>query len=362
MKAIPTWGYVLGVAALAVVAALVLHSGRIQPGEDDRERMRIPTQGPLTLNEVRSWAYQLQDVEAPGAVDALAASRYDLIIVDPVRTESEPDARNFNTAAAVARLKNSAAQDGVHRKLVLAAINIGEAESWRWYWTWGKDRKTPRPADWPSFILNPDPEAAGGDFPVAFWEKAWKAIVLGGTNGHPGTGFESMLDEALRDGFDGVYLDWVEAFGDERVAEAATKAGIDPVLEMSRFLGEIRQYVRGRNPGFLILQANAADLIAEQPESANAVDGIVQESIWFTGATDADWPDPLGYDQRVEVMETMQIVTDLKAYRAAGKPIFDLEYAVEKAPEAYRLSRKNGFIPYCTRAALNQLSSTPPPE
>ena len=70
----------------------------------------------------------------------------------------------------------------------------------------------------------------------------------------------------------------------------------------------------------------------------------------------------LGYDQRVEVMETMQIVTDLKAYRAAGKPIFDLEYAVEKAPEAYRLSRKNGFIPYCTRAALNQLSSTPPPE
>ena len=369
MKTIPTWGFVVAVTALAVAMAMVFHSART--GADTRRGAPLtPRQGPLPLGDVRSWAYQLQEVEAPGAVDALVASRYDLIVVEPTRTDwSEPETRNFNTASMVTRLKNSAASDGVHRKLVVAVINIGEAETWRWYWTWTKERAakaSPRPADWPAYILEPDPEDTGGDHPVAFWDKAWKMIVMGPPGARPDSGpagvagFQSMLDEVLRDGFDGVYLDWVEAFADERVIEAGAKAGVDTAAEMARFLGEIRQYVRGRNPGFLVLQANATDLIVEHPESAKCIDAIVQESIWFTGATDADWSDPLGYDQPVDVTETMPLVADLKAYRAAGKPVFDLEYAVEKAPEAYRLSRKNGYVPYCTRAALDQLSSTPP--
>jgi len=37
-----------------------------------------PESGPLPLADVKYWAYQIQDVAAPGAVDALVASRYDL--------------------------------------------------------------------------------------------------------------------------------------------------------------------------------------------------------------------------------------------------------------------------------------------
>ena len=320
-------------------------------------------EGPgFALTEVKSWACQRQDLEAQGAVDALVASRYDLLVVDPTRTDSsQPATREFDTAAMVAKLKDSKARDGVHRKLVLACINIGEAEAWRWYWTWTKERASgaKRPADWPSFLLEPNAEDTGDDHPVAFWDPAWKAIVIQG-GGTSGGNYASLLDEALRDGFDGVYLDWVEAYADERVANAAKKAGLDPAAEMVRFLGEIRAFARARNPRFLIVQANGSDLLVDHPDATQQVDAVAQEAIWYSGDTGAEWFEPTGYDQSVDASESDDLLANLKLYQKAGKPVFDLEYAVENAPIAYRLSKSKGLVPYCSRAALNQLSETPP--
>ena len=101
-----------------------------------------PSTPPLPINQVQYWAYQIQTINAPGAVDALAATRYDMLVVEPTRTDfSEPDegepwAKDFDAKAMVTRLKSSPASDGVHRKLVIAYIDIGEAESFRWYWHW----------------------------------------------------------------------------------------------------------------------------------------------------------------------------------------------------------------------------------
>ena len=39
----------------------------------------------------------------------------------------------------VERLKQSSAHDGTHRKLIIAYIDIGEADDWRWYWNWSQE-------------------------------------------------------------------------------------------------------------------------------------------------------------------------------------------------------------------------------
>ena len=352
----------------AIVCACTL---AVFPGCHSGKRVsQAPLQGPLPLTAVRSWAIQIQDVEAQGAVDALMSSRYDLIVVEPTRTDwSDAATKNFDTAGMVAQIKGSTGHDGVHRKLVLASINLGEAEAWRFYWTWSKQRENgaARPADWPAFILEPGAGDTGDDHPVAFWDPAWKAIVFSNSvppgqaanaGLPPGNGYLSLIDEALRDGFDGVYLDWVEAYADERVAAAAQKEGRDPAAEMTTLLAEIRKYATARNPNFLILQGNGSDLILDHPEAANLVDAIVQEGLWYSGATDAEWDEADGHDQPVDAADTEEWIANLKLYRKAGKPVFDLEYAVKNAAAACKKSRANGLVPYCSRAALNQLNDT----
>jgi cysteinyl-tRNA synthetase len=53
-----------------------------------------------------------------------------------------------------------------------------------------------------------------------------------------------MIDEALQDGFDGIYLDWVEAYQNDIIAGQAKKKGLDPAAEMIKFIGEMREYAK----------------------------------------------------------------------------------------------------------------------
>lgn len=323
------------------------------------------TSATIPLTQVRSWAYQIQGLTEPGAIDALASSRYDLLVIEPTRTDvSSPETRSFDTAAAVARLKASPAGDGRHRKLVLAYIDIGQAESWRWYWSWSKDWPpgTPRPSDWPSWILSPDPDGWSGNFVVAFWDPEWQRIVIHGRETSPGSerDFESVLDEVIRDGFDGVYLDWVAAYDDEAVRAAAARDGIDPARAMADFVAAIRAYGEARRPGFLVIQQNAASLIEDAPRIAGLVDAIAQEETWYGGEADCAWDDPAGYDRRQDPEVTAELLRLLDLYRAAGKPVLTVDYALEHADEVYAAAAARGFIPCCSRTALDRLSTTPP--
>jgi cysteinyl-tRNA synthetase len=323
-----------------------------------------PSTEPLPLNEVKFWASQLQETQAPGGADALAASKYDMLVVEPARTEQEYSL--FNTAAMVSQLKASTAHDGVHRKLVIAYVNAGEAENPRWYWKWSQDWKQghSKPADWPSFILKPDPEGWGGNFPVAYWDPAWKQIVITGKNAAPDKwrDYVSVVDETIRDGFDGIYLDWVEGYDDPGIVAAAKQAKVDPAAEMVKFINEIRAYAQKRNPHFLIIVQNGAELIEDAPEIIEAVDALSQEHIWAKGGSDVEWDNPAGYDSPTDPEDTAATLKVLKLFRHHGKPVFNIEYAVTKAPGLYKLSRENGLVPYCSRSGLSQLSTTPPPE
>lgn len=342
-------------------AALLLFGAGCGDSDDGDDSLS----GPPALAEVRFWAYQIQGLEVSGAVATLAASHYDLLVIEPTRTDWASDLQNFDTQAMVARLKESASSDGERRKLVIAYINIGEAEDWRWYWTWstGWTPGAAFPEDWPNFILAPDPDGWGGNFPVAYWSPEWKDIVITGENQGSDSrrNYTSVLDEVIRDGFDGVYLDWVEGYEHDAVVQAAASAGKDPAAEMIALITEIRAHARARAPGFLVIQQNAAELAEGHPELFGAIDAIAQEGVWYDGDATDLWDDPQSYDQPVESDLSDYYIEYLNPYAQAGLPVFNCEYARERAATAYQRSNNAGFIPYCTRTSLSALTTTPPP-
>ncbi|MDI6644560.1 MAG: endo alpha-1,4 polygalactosaminidase [Methanobacteriaceae archaeon] len=319
-------------------------------------RKLLSTNKPLKLSKVKYWAYQLQNIEKPGNIRKLASSKYDLLVIEPTQTVSGDE--KFNTRKVVSYLKKSKAHDGLHRKLVLAYIDIGQAENYRWYWKWSKKRPKgkSKPKDWPSYILAPDSEGWSGNYMVAYWDDQWKDLIIYGNNQktNPYWKYQSMIDEVLRAGFDGVYLDWVEAYENPEVIKAAKKAGKNPKVEMIKFIEEIRHYAKSKNPNFIIIQQNAVSLASGHSKVYSLVDGIAQESVWY------DWNNYKDYDISTNNQLTLEYIKYLNQYIKAGKLVLNCEYALKKAENAYKKSRKRGFIPYCSVKLLDRLSSTPP--
>jgi cysteinyl-tRNA synthetase, unknown class len=329
-----------------------------------------PTPSPVQLNpvplkQVKYWAVQLVGIEKQGMVEKLESSSYELLVVEPTRTNwADPDARDFDTEAMVRKLKNSKVSDGTHRKMVFAYLSIGAAETWRWYWKWSKDipEGGSSPPDWPDFILGRDPNCWEGNYIVAFWDPRWKDIMITGQNqdSSPYGNYHSAIDQVLKDGFDGVYLDWTSAYSVDIVKTRAEKDGVNAAEEMVKFIREIREYAHARNPRFIILQANGFDLHRLQPEVFNVVDAISQQSIWYYGTAHNDWNSPEAADFRNNQDLTDYYLVHLREWKNAGFPVFNLEYAVVHADDAYKKSKAEGFIPYCSRRALSHLTTTPP--
>ncbi len=87
-------------------------------------------------------------------------------------------------------------------RLVLAYLSIGEAEDYRYYWRpeWKKNI--------PVFLERENPEWKG-NYKVKYWTKEWQEIICGLEDG---SGFEnSYLKKIMNAGFDGVYLDVLDA-------------------------------------------------------------------------------------------------------------------------------------------------------
>ena len=195
-----------------------------------------PTERTNILAQIRYWVNQIEGLRENGAVDALAESHYEILVLEPARTDWSYYAKYFNTNGMVVRLKSKVNEALGHPPVVIAYIDIGEVEDWRWYWSWSKgwDCLSPRPADWPVYIITCDPDGWTGNYSVAHWDPAWKDIIIYGkhTGDSAERDYRSVIGEVIKDGFDGVYLDWVEAFEDTEVIRVAQANSLDPADEM----------------------------------------------------------------------------------------------------------------------------------
>jgi len=121
-------------------------------------------------------------------ITAVSATNYDLIIMDLYHNEE------MYSLKEIEQLKQ---KENGGKRLVICYMSIGEAENYRYYWE----------PDWkpgnPTWLgqENPDWE---GNYKVHYWNQQWKDIITENP--------ESYIDKVLTSGFDGVYLDVIDAF------------------------------------------------------------------------------------------------------------------------------------------------------
>ena len=122
-------------------------------------------------------------------INAITSTNYDLVIMDLFFHDGI-----MFTSAEINQLKSKSNKGS---RLIICYMSIGEAEDYRYYWN--RDWNTNRP-DWMD-RENPD---WAGNFKVKYWDKGWQNIIYGNNS--------SYLNMILNAGFDGVYLDIIDAF------------------------------------------------------------------------------------------------------------------------------------------------------
>jgi cysteinyl-tRNA synthetase len=296
--------------------------------------------------------YQIQDLDVSGAVEALARTSYPLLVLEPGHNLTDDP---YDTAGIVSALRET--PDG-ERRVLLAYVDVGQAEDYRDYWASDWVAPTAAQRGIPDFLVTVDPDGWSGNYPVAYWRSEWKQLWLG-SNG--------VVATLARLGFDGVYLDWVEAYDDDAVRDAAFQEGVDPELEMIRFIEEIGAAGRAVSSGFLVVPQNAPFLIDAAPDRyAAAIDALAVEDTWFHGEGDADWDDPDAgdlHDRHDGEWSTPNRLAKYREYMNRGLAVFSVDYCISQtnADQVYRDARQAGLRPLVTRVSLSRLTETPPP-
>ncbi len=126
------------------------------------------------LSGVTTWMYQLQGLDEPAAWGRLAATDYDMLVLEPGQNFA---GWAYGTGAMVRALRHK--PDG-SRRVLLAYVNIGQAEDYRDYWRPDWVAPVRRRRGVPSFLIPADPDGWPGNYPVAYWDPRWQAVWLGG--------------------------------------------------------------------------------------------------------------------------------------------------------------------------------------
>ena len=271
-----------------------------------------------SLRKVRTWGYQLQRLD----VASLADARFDAMVIDYVHVaKGNRPFRPFD-------IKRLAERPDGGRRIVLAYMSIGEAETYRFYWQ----------REW----LASPPAWLGGENPrwrrnyiVRFWQDDWKQIVLGG----PG----SYLDRIIKAGFDGIYLDRVDVYADWQSERPSAKA------DMIALVRQIAEQARKRRPGFKVVVQNAEELVDDRAY-LSIIDGLAKEDLLF------------GEKHEEEANQENEIaysIAQLQKVKAAGKPVWVIEYLADPRQREVAAKRLGelGFVHTFAVRALDRVEA-----
>jgi len=307
----------------------------------------------LNGTKVSYFMYQIQGLNERSSIDSLADTNYDMLIVEPgFNFKEEP----YDVVYLVNKLKR---KSNGEKRIVLAYIDIGQAEDYRDYWQDNWVAPTTEQRGSPDFLITTDPDGWSGNYPVAYWDKRWQNIWLAD---------DGLIRKIADYGFDGVYLDWVEAYDDEKIRAYAATQTVNTENEMMKFIENIKSMGKTVSSDFLIIAQNAPYLIDANPNYyTSIIDAIAMEDTWFYGEGDADWNSPKagdlkGGERHSDDYSTENRIAQNKKYLTYKIPVFTVDYciSVDNATFVYRESRKNGFVPLVTRVALSEITKTPP--
>jgi cysteinyl-tRNA synthetase, unknown class len=253
--------------------------------------------------EIKSWRYQLQNIDP----SQIARSGDDLAVVD---LDGDGGALGPDQIERMRRKPDGS------RRLVLAYLSIGEAESYRPYWerSWRK-----QPPAW----LGKENSKWRGNFAVRFWDPEWQAIVF------------ARVDRIVAAGFDGLYLDKVDEF--ETLGHRK---------EMVDFVARIAARGKSRRSDLMIVSQNGDALIPDA-KFRHAIDAFAREDLFYGENSDG---------VRNDADSIRESVERLKLFAAEGKPVLVVEYPRndEQARVARREIAEHNFIGLMARRALDR--------
>ena len=263
------------------------------------------------LAKVGTWGCQYQSIE----LDRLAATTLDLIVIDPVLDGGTGRMADPEDLAKLRRKPDGS------RRLVLAYLSIGAAEEYRAYWLPGWQ------AEPPSWLGAHNP-AWPRSYSVQYWQPDWRRIVDDG------------LQRIVAAGFDGVFMDRVDAYHDWSGRASAHDDMVDFVVQLS-------QSARRSQPGFLFVGQNAEQLLVNQ-RYREAIDGVSKESL-LTGLHGPGTPNT--------VDDIAWSMAYLAPAQGAGLTILAIEYLdtasdIEAARQRLRAMR---FKPFFAHRLLDRL-------
>jgi len=270
--------------------------------------------------DISSWAYQLQDID----IDAItSATDFDLIVIDYSSDGGESGEWSYSQIESI---KTSG-------KTAIAYISIGEAEDYRWYWnpTWESS-----PPPW----LGPENPDWGGNYKVRFWYEDWQNIIA------------SYLDRIIAQGFDGAYLDIVDAYYYWMVESPEQPFADTLMIYLIERINTYTDSVAGHD--FYIFPQNAESIIDEENVTSaqaeryfDAINGIGSEDVFFSGPADENNPlDPDDY--RVNLLDSFIV---------RGECVLSIEYlTISGLIDIYLDSVYiHGYLPYASSRELDTL-------
>jgi uncharacterized protein (TIGR01370 family) len=255
----------------------------------------------------RSFLYQLQNLDVAQA----GASPFDVVVTD---YSLDGSAAAKLSAADVSTLRSGG-------RVALAYLSIGEAENYRFYWQPSWHPGTPA---W----LGPANPSYRDNFKVRYWDPAWQSIVFGA----PG----AYLDQIIDQGFDGVYLDVVDAFeywGPDGNNERPTAA--QDMVDFVKAIAAYARVTRGK-PNFQVFPQNGSQLATVDPSYITTVTGIGAEDTWTNGNGTAG------------VYQSEHVTAWLDLFRDAGKTVLVIDYPTRASliDRFYSLAEARGYVAY----------------
>lgn len=268
------------------------------------------------------------------AVERLTACGRDWIILDTSFNGGEDGRWTTNETAQI-----RAGQTG--RKL-LAYLSIGEAEDYRDYWKreWDADRNGKPDAGAPAWLRGENPDWKG-NYRVCYWQPAWQEIAL------------HEVQRAMQQGFDGVYLDLVDAFEtfeyDPRTKDWSdhrrnSESGNTYREDMIAWVKRIQACARLEKPDALVVPQNGAQLLEDTGFLAT-IDAIGIEDLFTNG------------NKIQKQKESDYTLGFLRKANAQGKPVLLIEYGTKPAAKQHAIAgaKQNNLILLLTDRHLKTL-------
>jgi len=297
-------------------------------------------------HEISHWCYLLQGRNGhPLDPATVAAADAELAVMD---YSADGSANGEFTAEQIASVKASG-------KVVLAYMSIGEAEDYRFYWNQTWTTKTGKlTPNAPTWLAKQDPDWHG-NFKVRYWMPEWQQIIFGNDTD---TAAKSYLDRIIDAGFDGVYLDIIDAFETFGPDSGENPERPTAAADMAQFVEALANYARTTRgkTNFIVVPQNGSNLVEEitapqKNEYFAAIDAIGAEDTFFYGRKNMNnaW-NPQKY--------TIQCLTE---FSDAAKPVLAIEYVNQRGKEKrFKTAAENrGWLPLVSVRALDRVLTQP---